>query len=185
MAEFFIDLDNTLNDLAYVCYKKTTGQPPPLDIGYGILPGEILTGLEREYYIDCLCNPEVYKRLRPARGSRRVIKELLKKGNQVTIITHNFLDNLELREAKMQWVWKYFPYYQVSLIFTEDEEHRAELYNGSSSILIDDHSHNLEKWSNVGGVAIARLRPWNIGWSGQYFTHWYMEPTLNLLLNNI
>ena len=62
-------------------------------------------------------------------------------------------------EGKKYWLKKNSLEY-IPVIFERDKEKYATNVDGSINILIDDHSGNIQKWNEAGGIGLHYRNAW-------------------------
>ena len=116
----------------------------------------------------------IFKYLTPQMNVLNAVKELIRMGEEVYIITAYHAHTPQVKYDKMFWLYKYLPEirldHQIYTLCGEDKT--SYIPNGvkSTDILLDDFSRNLETWRDVGGTSIKLLNGLNSknSWNGIY-----------------
>jgi hypothetical protein len=65
-------------------------------------------------------------------------------------------------EGKVYWAKEHYP--DIPILFSVAADHSLSpkwMCAGPDSVLIDDHSPNIDKWTQHGGAGVLLPRPWN------------------------
>lgn len=103
-----------------------------------------------------------FKRFKPIYRAPSAIRNLIKKGYDVGIISQPMINEHCIAE-KNYTLEKYFPEIDITKVTYTFEKH---LLAGPGRILVDDHVEHLEKWEKMGGIAICFTRGYNKNWKG-------------------
>ena len=110
---------------------------------------------------DILYEKGYYENLKPNEFLLQVIKGLVKKGEDIYILSSFLNDSKYALEEKNNWLDKYLPELSKDKrIFIKYGDNKALFApNGVSKFdyLIDDYTKNLFEWKDVGGIAIKFL----------------------------
>ena len=110
---------------------------------------------------DILYEKGYYEKLKPNEFLLQVIKELVKKGEDIYILSSFLNDSKYALEEKNNWLDRYLPELSKNKrIFIKYGDNKAlSVPNGVSKFdyLIDDYTKNLFDWNDAGGVAIKFL----------------------------
>ena len=114
----------------------------------------------------------IFKYLTPQMNVLNAVKELIRMGEEVYIITAYHRNAPQVKGEKIYWLNKYLPEIDLShQIYTFcGEDKTAYIPNGvkPTDILLDDFNRNLENWRDVGGTSIKLLNGLNSrnSWNG-------------------
>lgn len=110
---------------------------------------------------DILYEKGYYEKLKPNEFLLQVIKGLVKKGEDIYILSSFLNDSKYALEEKNNWLDRYLPELSKNKrIFIKYGDNKAlSVPNGVSKFdyLIDDYTKNLFDWNDAGGVAIKFL----------------------------
>lgn len=95
-----------------------------------------------------------FKRLKPIKQNVRYLKNLIKKGFEVGIISAS--PNTEADNDKIEWLKKYVPEMSgENIIIMRNGEVKANyVKNIENAILFDDYGRNCREWVECGGQAV-------------------------------
>ncbi len=111
----------------------------------------------------------------PYPEARNFLASLKANGYHVTIASHRLP---EYREPTERWLDRH------GLVYDELHlsHHKTDLFNASTSVVIDDAPQVLEKAVEAGAIATGLLFPWNMEYRDDGFK---LYPNLNEILKNI
>lgn len=92
--------------------------------------------------------------LKPIRKNIKVIKDLIKNGYDVNILSTSPNEVADIN--KLGWIKKYIPELRLNkVILCRNYENKADKVTDiKETILIDDYTHNLIGWKNKGGKVL-------------------------------
>jgi len=174
MYKIFLDMDSTLNEFTqgYVNYYNRVYHEKVILTNEDLWQYEIskcipnLTAKEAEIRKKAIFKvPGYWKNIPIKEGAITAVKWIYNNFDTY-ILTAPWMDNLNCVQEKVEWIKKYFPYFDTSkIIFSA---HKNVIH--PQSILIDDKPSNLEEFP---GKTIAFDYPFNrnIKVDGR-ITHW-------------
>lgn len=95
--------------------------------------------------------------LEPIETNINAIKELIKKGYQVKILSKSPHEKADY--DKRLWLEKYLPQIKIeNIIFARPHEKKIDFVNEfekSFSLLLDDYEKNIDEWREQNGIALT------------------------------
>lgn len=95
--------------------------------------------------------------LEPIETNINAIKQLIKKGYQVKILSKSPHEKADY--DKRLWLEKYLPQIKIeNIIFARPHETKISFVNEfekSFSLLLDDYEKNIQEWRNENGIALT------------------------------
>lgn len=148
----------------------------------------VLAEFKEVNHIEKLYEKNYFASLQPLCNVVNGVKEFINqiKDNEsidVYILSSVLKDSYYAENEKNEWLDEHLPEIdQTHRIFLSYGKDKADIIEelGSKSILIDDYTHNLQKWSDKGGIAIKLINPINNrhqSWQGATIDY-SLNPTL-------
>ncbi len=102
---------------------------------------------------------DFFKKLKPIQDNVKAIRDLIKRGNKVFIITTSPNKNADF--SKRVWLARYLPEVKKNrIIFTRETKNKIDYVPKrlrGKAILFDDYSLNLKKWIEGGGRIAIKI----------------------------
>jgi 5'(3')-deoxyribonucleotidase len=166
MNRCFLDVDGVLADFTGGVHKK-------LGIAYDIskwpyakgpkgwdFHEELGMSFER---VSEICDFDFWKNLPWTADGRDILDVVLDHffPGEITLLTTP-MPNVMSASGKVAWITEQLPEFEKQIMVCTGS--KEVLANVPDSVLIDDNTQNVHRWTSAGGKAVLVPRPWNIGW---------------------
>lgn len=102
-----------------------------------------------------------FANLQPLSDNLQAIRELMQKGYNINILSTS--PNTQADRDKFTWLMRHLPTLTLGqILFTRPNVEKADrIAPTHNSLLIDDYTHNLEKWQSKGGKALKLVNKYD------------------------
>ncbi len=156
-VKFYLDMDGTATDWVRGSFALHGKSVPMPDVRWHV---PVQMGFKSELdpaFWEPMENPHFWRNLDPLPDGMELYRRIVERfGNE----SLNILSSARCRgsaDGKIDWLKKHMPAHVDCAVFA----HKKERVASAHTILIDDHTVNLQRFCEAGGHTLTIPRPWN------------------------